>query len=215
MSNWKRKFFLTLAELLTVLAIVFMVIPAAAASTCPDGDGWTKIDSGDLSTYYPVSGATEYCFKAGTEVYDDRESWKSSGKDLSHWSYFIPQRTSTPLPTTAPTKTSTSTQEPTNTPGPTRTPRATSTPESTRTPPPGSTPTYTATPGRTSTGTPTSTPWYATPSSDPRIPCPCVYETIIIQGESGEDDHTALWAAITLLAGTNAVWMIKRRKLGK
>ncbi len=214
MSNWKRKFFLTLAELITVLAIVFIVIPTAAAPTCPDGGGWTKIDSGDLSAY-PVSGATEYCFKAGTEVYDDRESWKSSGKDLSHWSYFIPQRTATPLPTTEPTETPTSTQEPTDTPAPTRTPGTTPTPESTRTPPPGSTPTYTVTPGRTSTGTPTSTPWTATPSSDPRIPCPCV-ETIIIQGEGGVDhDHIALWAAITLLAGTNGAWMIKRRKLGK
>ena len=200
MSNWKRKFILTSMELLTVLAFVFMVIPTAAAPTCPDGGGWTKIDSGDLSAY-PVSGATEYCFKAGTEVYDDRESWKSSGKDLSHWSYFIPQHTATSVPTTVPTETPTSTQEPTNTPAPTNTP--------------GSTPTYTATPGRTSTGTPTSTPWTATPSSDPRIPCPCV-ETIIIQGEGGVDhDHIALWAVITLLAGTNGAWMIKRRKLGK
>ncbi len=205
-----------------ILLLALATFSVFAAQTCPDGGGWTKIDSGDLSAY-PVSGATEYCFKAGTEVYDDRESWKSSGKDLSHWSYFIPQRTATPLPTTEPTETPTSTQEPTNTPGPTdtpeptRTPGNTATPEptATRTPPPGSTPTYTATPGRTSTGTPTSTPGTATPSPDPRIPCPCVSETIIVQGEGVDHDHIALWAAITLLAGTNATWMIKRRKLEK
>ncbi len=208
-----------------ILLLALVAFSVFAAPTCPDGGGWTKIDSGDLSAY-PVSGATEYCFKAGTEVYDDRESWKSSGKDLSHWSYFIPQRTATPVPTPVPTATPTLTPEPTDTPaptntpdptstpGPTRTPGATTTPESTNTPPPGATPTYTATPGRTSTGTPTSTPWTATPSSDPRIPCPCVSETIIIQGEGGGDyDDVALWAAITLLAGTNAAWMIKRRKL--
>ncbi len=223
MSNWK----LILVSLIFGFALIFAEVSATAASqTCPDGGGWTKIDSGDLSRY-PVDGATEYCFKAGTEVYDDRESWKSSGKDLSHWSYFIPQRTSTPVPTTEATKTPTSTPEPTGTPDPTNTPvpptetprptntpGTTSTPESTNTPPPGSTPTHTATPGRTNTGTPTSTPWTPTPSSDPRIPCPCI-ETVIIQGESTDHDHIELWAAIALLAGTNGAWMIKRRKLGK
>ncbi len=213
-----------------MLAIVFMVIPAAAASTCSDGDGWTKIDSGDLSQY-PVNGADGYCFKAGPYTASSipaggfgQEGSCNDGVqycDLSHWSYHVGvQPTGTSVPTNTPppstlTETPTSTQEPTNTPGPTRTPRATSTPESTRTPPPGSTPTYTATPGRTSTGTPTSTPGTTTPSPDPRIPCPCIYETIIIQGKGGEADHTAFWAAITLLVGTNAVLMIKRRKLEK
>ncbi len=216
-----------------VILLLFLVtFSVFAAQTCPDGGGWTKIDSGNLNQY-PVSGATEYCFKAGTEVYDDLESWQSSGKDLSHWSYYLPERTSTPVPTPEPTETPIPTQEPTNTPAPTDTPEptntstpptgtprptntpgTTSTPESTNTPPPGSTPTHTATPGRTGTGTPTSTPWTATPSPDPRIPCPCVYETVLIQGEGGEHDHIALWAAITLLAGTNGAWMIKRRKLG-
>ncbi len=210
--HWKG----LLVSLLFGFALVFAEVSAiSAAQTCPDGGGWTKIDSGNLSSY-PVNGATEYCFKAGTDVYDDLESWKSGGKDLSHWSYFIPEYTATPVPTPEATATPTPTQEPTVTPGPTntadptRTPGVTTTPEFTETPRPTST--YTATPGRTNTESSTSTPWTATPSSDPRIPCPCV-ETVIFQGE--EHDHIELWAAITLLAGTNGAWMIKRRKLGK
>jgi hypothetical protein len=73
--------------------------------TCPNTNGWIKIDSGDLSIY-PVPGATAYCFKAGPFLTDhipqggfgqegacEAEHIERCG--LSHWSYFkgeIPQR---------------------------------------------------------------------------------------------------------------------------
>ena len=48
-----------------ILAIVSGVMVAQAEPVCSDGGGWTKIDSNDLSLY-PVDGAVEYCFKAGS-----------------------------------------------------------------------------------------------------------------------------------------------------
>lgn len=66
-------------------------------NTCPDGDGWTKVDSGNLSTY-PVPGAIEYCFKAGSFITNEipEGGFGQSGGcseenpencNLSHWSY--------------------------------------------------------------------------------------------------------------------------------
>ncbi len=100
----RRTFRLLLgAVLVMVLAIPFVVLAAPAVvplqgeATCPDGDGWTKIDSDDLSLY-PVDGATDYCFKAGSSnsqgctggIFD---SWPQPEGTcgLSHWSYFIPE----------------------------------------------------------------------------------------------------------------------------
>lgn len=87
---------LTIAALLALLAIPMFAV--GAAETCPDGGGWTKINSGDLSLY-PVDGATQYCFKAGTELFRTIEDWRASEKDLSHWSYFFPEATPIPITT--------------------------------------------------------------------------------------------------------------------
>lgn len=80
---------------------------ATGQETCSDGNGWTKIDSNDLSLY-PVSGATQYCFKAGSDnsvgcTGGIFSSWPQPEGTcgLSHWSYFIPQ--TTPTPTLTPT----------------------------------------------------------------------------------------------------------------
>lgn len=85
------------------------------SNVCPDGGGWTKIDSGDLSQY-PVDGATQYCFKAGLFKTDTipQDGFGQEGAceaghiercELSHWSYFIPQETPTATPTSSPAPT--------------------------------------------------------------------------------------------------------------
>lgn len=65
----------------------------AQEATCPEGNGWVKIDSNDLSSY-PVAGATEYCFKAGSSTSVGCNgglfnSWPQPEGTcgLSHWSY--------------------------------------------------------------------------------------------------------------------------------
>jgi hypothetical protein len=136
-----------------------------AAETCPDGGGWTKIDSGDLSAY-PVAGASEYCFKAGqftsSSIPEGGFGQEGSCNDgiqyceLSHWSYFIEEPTNTPPPPTeTPEPTPTDTPEeptptPTDTPeGPTPTPTDTPTeptPTPTATKPPRREPTPTELP---------------------------------------------------------------------
>lgn len=99
------------------LALVFTSIgPALAAqngvaqATCPSGGGWVKIDSDDLSSY-PVAGATDYCFKAGSNNSQGCEGglfgsipeggFGNNGIcGLSHWSYFMgPTPTLTSVPT--------------------------------------------------------------------------------------------------------------------
>ena len=109
----RRTFRLLLgAVLVMVLTIPFValaapaVVPLQGEATCPDGDGWTKIDSDDLSLY-PVDGATDYCFKAGSSnsqgctggIFD---SWPQPEGTcgLSHWSYFIPEEEPTETPPT-------------------------------------------------------------------------------------------------------------------
>lgn len=77
--------------------------------TCPKTEGWTKVDNGDLSSY-PVEGATEYCFKAGSyktnEIPDGGfgQEGACTGENiercgLSHWSYYIPEPAKTETPT--------------------------------------------------------------------------------------------------------------------
>lgn len=125
----------------TVFAIS---VGASRANVCPDGEGWTKIDSDDLSSY-PVKGATAYCFKAGSENSQGCEGglfreWPQ-GDDacgLSHWSYFIPEQSPSPTPTEEPTPTPTAT--PTSEPTPTPTESPTTTPTESPTPTPSSTP---------------------------------------------------------------------------
>ncbi len=66
-------------------------------ATCSDSDGWTKIES---SEFYPVTGAVEYCFKAGPYITNEmpeggfgqsggcsQDNIQNCG--LSHWSYKI------------------------------------------------------------------------------------------------------------------------------
>lgn len=73
---------------------------AEAEQTCSQTGGWTKIDSNDLSSY-PVSSATQYCFKAGSSksqgceggIFDSIPSGGFGSNDicgLSHWAYYIP-----------------------------------------------------------------------------------------------------------------------------
>src|SRR3990172_8591267 len=112
--------------LFALLILSFLIISPTNAytGTCPDSNGWVKIDSGDLSLY-PVDDATEYCFKAGnwpTISYIPSGGFGQSGScthnikycDLSHWSY-KKGKTKTPTATNTNTSTITSTATPTNT----------------------------------------------------------------------------------------------------
>lgn len=102
--------------------------------TCEHTNGWTKIDSDDLSTY-PVPGATAYCFKAGSDNSQGCTgglftTWPQPEGTcgLSHWSWYggtlIPTPTVTQEPTATPTGEVWLTLTPTSTPtqGPTQTP---------------------------------------------------------------------------------------------
>ncbi len=156
------------------MTLVAALVPTSAtvnaAGTCPDGGGWTKIDSDNLSSY-PVAGADDYCFKAGpfttgsipaggfgqegacTEDHIERCG-------LSHWSWHASIPTDIPEPT--PT-----TPVPTNTVVPSDTPIPSPTPE---------TPTITPEPSKTPTNPPnTPTPETPTPTATtpvPRTPTP-------------------------------------------
>ena len=97
--------------ILLVLAAAFIMArkPYGAQTTCPQDGGWTKIDSNNMSLY-PVAGATQYCFKAGSDNSQGCNggifnSWPlpAGACGLSHWAYFIPQTTPTVVPTTIPT----------------------------------------------------------------------------------------------------------------
>ena len=134
-----------------ILYLLFFGLVSGQQETCPDGNGWTKIDSGDL-TLYPVDGVTEYCFKYGSVDSQGCEGgispvWPpvTDGKycDLSHWSYFTrtdptatPSGTLTPTsrPTATPSATLTPTSIPSGTPTPTLIPTSTPTPGPTDTP---------------------------------------------------------------------------------
>ena len=106
---------------------------AYANGTCPQDDGWTKIDSDDLSLY-PVDGATDYCFKAGSDdsqgctggLFDtipDGGFGNNGYCSLSHWSYRLGEPTSVPTtPAPTPTDTPEPTPTPTDEPQPTPTP---------------------------------------------------------------------------------------------
>ena len=102
-------------KVLLILSVMFLAIFAVLFSganstnangqeTCPEGDGWVKVNSDDLSLY-PVEGATEYCFKAGSDNSQGCDgglfsSWPQSEGTcgLRHWSYFVPEEEPTPTP---------------------------------------------------------------------------------------------------------------------
>jgi len=111
---------LILAVICTILigALAGYSVQVAVASpvlngqeTCPDGGGWTKIDSDDLSSY-PVNGADGYCFKAGSDtsegctggIFNDipEGGFNQPYCGLSHWSYHMPDGEETPVPTDTP-----------------------------------------------------------------------------------------------------------------
>jgi hypothetical protein len=129
----------------------------AAEATCPEGNGWVKIDSDNLSSY-PVPGAVDYCFKAGSDnsqgciggIFGSWPPPEDGNKycGLSHWSYKIDDPTNTPVP-----------------PSPTWTVTATATDEVTLTP--TSTATNTPTIVVTNTNTPTPTATIVGPSATP------------------------------------------------
>ena len=150
--NDKERAFAIFASLgvMAMFAIVWLFGPvfATQGDTCPHTGGWTKIESDDLSSY-PVDGATQYCFKYGSDNAQGCEGGMSSvwppqtdGKycGLSHWSYFMPTSVSmSPTPTVidasgVPTMTMTPTVTMTLTPTVTAMPTATVTPSVTPTP---------------------------------------------------------------------------------
>ena len=115
--------------------VMFNAAYANGQSTCPQDDGWTKIDSDDLSLY-PVDGATDYCFKFGSDNSRGCDgglssTWPPDPEEfpnpcgLSHWSYFV-EESDDPTATLEPTPTPTDTPEPT--PTPTDEPQPTPTP---------------------------------------------------------------------------------------
>ena len=84
-------------EVVFAEAEIELDVEICQADTCPDGNGWTKIDSDDLSLY-PVEGAEEYCFKAGPFILDyiPEGGFGQDGPcnednpqncELSHWAY--------------------------------------------------------------------------------------------------------------------------------
>lgn len=116
----------------------------AKQATCPQTEGWTKVDSNDLSSY-PVTSASAYCFKAGSDNSQGCnggtfDSWPQPEGTcgLSHWSYFI-DTVSTPIlsptinpasePTVVPTAKPTPIVEPTTQPSPSSTPIPSPTPQ--------------------------------------------------------------------------------------
>ncbi len=120
MNNKNVKFILGLSIVIVIVLGALMVNHepvSASPDVCPphpsyseaENVGWTKIDSGNLSSY-PVSGATAYCFKAGNfltssipdggfgqEGACNADNIQNCG--LSHWSYFIPAQEPSPTPT--------------------------------------------------------------------------------------------------------------------
>lgn len=119
-----KRYILPLIFCIPALLTPLLVARANGQDTCPQSEGWTKIDSDDLSLY-PVDGATEYCFKAGSSNSQGCEgglfeSWPQPEGTcgLSHWAYFIPEpeETATPIPTDEPTPTETPVDDPTPTP---------------------------------------------------------------------------------------------------
>ena len=153
--------------IIAIASVIFwgMVVSIYAQTpTCPEGDGWTKIDSNDLSTY-PVEGAVDYCFKFGSPSSEGctggiSSVWPPDVENycgLSHWSYLLGTPTLTPTPRVSPTPTPT--PQVTPTPTPTINPSPTPTPHPTPTEKPVLSPTPTPViPNSTPEPGPTATP---------------------------------------------------------
>jgi len=130
--NYTKRALLSISMLVAAVGVVSNAAYANGQETCPQDGGWTKIDSDDLSLY-PVDGATDYCFKFGSNNSRGCDgglssTWPPDPEDfpnpcgLSHWSYFVEEKdepTATPTPTDAPQPTPTPTDEGQPTPTPT------------------------------------------------------------------------------------------------
>lgn len=127
-------------------------VKVEAGEVCPGErlvpkDGWLKfeIDKGD-SQPYTVDGATQYCYKAGNDnshgcnggifsSIPDGGFGNNGYCALSHWSYYIPGPSLTPVPCNC-----------TPTPSPIPTPEVTPSPVPTPTPSPSCSPSPIPTP---------------------------------------------------------------------
>lgn len=113
---------LVLAILLTLVGPVLAATPNNGQETCPDGDGWVKVDSlsGYDYTYTPPAGyhVTQNCYKHGTYVHygsgptvsadthlvcNPQGNCREIRYELSHASFLLEQDevppTNTPTPT--------------------------------------------------------------------------------------------------------------------
>lgn len=71
------------------LAILVSTVAANGQETCPQDDGWTKVEVGnDFGPTVNFGSVVEYCVKAGTSVYfGTGDSFTvPDGKDISHYS---------------------------------------------------------------------------------------------------------------------------------
>lgn len=135
-------------------------IVRAAQETCPETNGWTKIDSNDLSSY-PVSGATAYCFKAGADNAQGCtgglfNAIPSGGFvqpycGLSHWSYYLGSVSPSPSVSTSPSPSVSPSPEPSlePSPSPSASPDPSPSPSLDPSPSPSVSPTPTPTPSTT------------------------------------------------------------------
>lgn len=164
-----KKIFATFVLLLiAILFEIFINIPKSvvAKDECPPPGvaGWTKIDSDDL-TSYPVTGATQYCFKYGSSnnpnpngcIEGISDEWPplvdGNYCGLSHWAYYIPP-VATPSPSPSPSLSPS--PSPSISPSPSSGPSVSPSP----TPSPSLTPSPSVSPSSspTGSGSPTPTP---------------------------------------------------------
>ncbi len=218
------KFWVVLLAAAIVLIVIIAAggVPALASDGCPhpggaSGGTWFLGGNSDQPDYTDAinAGATSFCYKAsgntltsptplGGSFNDDTPpEWIIDGmtQGLSHWVYFVPNDTPTPVTPTNTPETPTATPEtPTATP---ETPTATPTddPEVTPSPTPTDDPEVTPTP----TPTPTDTPEEPTPTptstQPPRDPTP----TATKLPSTGPDDENP-WSNEPWLCWGDNVW---------
>lgn len=143
-----KKFSVIIAILLALMFLLLAIGSNVIAkqATCEQDNGWTKIDSDDLSQY-PVASASAYCFKAGSDnskgcdggLFD---SWPQPDGTcgLSHWSYYVAPDVS-PTPSISPSPTASQSASPTPSVEPSPSPSPTPTPSVDPSPTPSPTPT--------------------------------------------------------------------------
>src|SRR3990167_10826356 len=115
----KRILYITFTLLLGFV-ILKLGAKASNQNTCPNGEGWTKVES---NVFNEVDGADLYCWKGGSEnsnctgyLYygEDPSDYPPDGEhvcDLSHFSYHLNSSTPTATANATPTAPATSTPE--------------------------------------------------------------------------------------------------------